>query len=78
MAGGIVVVKGLGLSLSLQLRVFDPVDDVFANIISEKLILFVATGIDNGPNRDGVVGTSGCMASSCLMVVWFVLLMRNV
>ena len=48
----------MGLVLSLRLRVIDLVNDVFTNVIGEKTILLTATGIDNGPNRDGIIGAS--------------------
>ena len=53
---GFTVILVLGLCLSLQLRVVDPVNDVFTNIVGEKTILLAATGIDNGTNEDGIVG----------------------
>ena len=54
--GGVIIIDSLSLGLSLGLRVFDPVDDVFINIIGEKTILLTATSVDNGANRDRIVG----------------------
>ena len=36
--------------------VVNPINDVFTNVIGEKMILLTATGENNGPNQDGVVG----------------------
>ena len=55
---GVIIINGLGLGLSLGLRVVNPVNDVFTDVIGEKTILLTTMGVDNGANRDGVVDAS--------------------
>ena len=52
---GFIIINVLVLWLSLQLRVVDPVGDVFSNIFGKKTILFAVTDVDNVPNRDGIL-----------------------